>query len=43
MVETYYEHPALSQSQLKLLLGPDPSIFNTIQEPDLYFEEKNIL
>ena len=40
MVETYYEHPALSQSHLKLLLGPDPSIFNTIQEPDLYFEEK---
>ena len=40
MVDTYYEHPAISQSQLKLLLGPDPSIFNTIQEPDLYFEEK---
>ena len=40
MVDIYYEHPAISQSQLKLLLGPDPSIFNTIQEPDLYFEEK---
>ncbi len=40
MVDTYYEYPALSQSHLKLLLGPDPSIFNTIQEPDLYFEEK---
>ena len=40
MVDTYYEYPAISQSQLKLLLGPDPSIFNTIQEPDLYFEEK---
>ena len=40
MVNSYYEHPAISQSQLKLLLGPDPSIFNTIQEPDLYFEEK---
>ena len=40
MVEDYYINPAISQSQLKLLLGPDPSIFNTIQEPDLYFEEK---
>ena len=40
MVEDYYTNPGISQSQLKLLLGPDPSIFNTIQEPDLYFEEK---
>ena len=40
MVEDYYTNPTISQSQLKLLLGPDPSIFNTIQEPDLYFEEK---
>ena len=40
MIEDYYTNPAISQSQLKLLLGPDPSIFNTIQEPDLYFEEK---
>ena len=40
MVEDYYINPAISQSQLKLLLGPDSSIFNTIQEPDLYFEEK---
>ena len=40
MVEDYYTNPAISQSQLKLLLGSDPSIFNTIQEPDLYFEEK---
>lgn len=40
MVEDYYTNPAISQSQLKLLLGPDPSIFNAIQEPDLYFEEK---
>ena len=40
MVEDYYTNPAISQSQLKLLLGPDPSIFNVIQEPDLYFEEK---
>ena len=40
MVEDYYINPAISQSQLKLLLGPDPSIFNTVQEPDLYFEEK---
>ena len=40
MVEDYYTNPAISQSQLKLLLGPNPSIFNTIKEPDLYFEEK---
>lgn len=40
MVESYYEHSAMSQSKLKLLLGPDPSIFNNIEEPDLYFEEK---
>lgn len=40
MIEDYYTNPAISQSQLKLLLGSDPSIFNTIQEPDLYFEEK---
>lgn len=40
MVEDYYTNPAISQSQLKLLLGSDPSIFNTIEEPDLYFEEK---
>lgn len=39
-MENYYTNPAISQSQLKLLLGPDPSIFNTVQEPDLYFEEK---
>ena len=38
MVEDYYTNPAISQSQLKLLLGPDPSIFNTVEEPDLYFE-----
>lgn len=40
MIEDYYTNPAISQSQLKLLLGPNPSIFNTIEEPDLYFEEK---
>lgn len=40
MVEDYYTNPAISQSQLKLLLGSDPSIFNTVEEPDLYFEEK---
>ena len=39
-MEDYYTNPAVSQSQLKLLLGPDPNIFNTVQEPDLYFEEK---
>ena len=40
MVEEYYTNPAISQSKLKLLLGPNPNIFNTIQEPELYFEEK---
>ncbi len=40
MVEDYYINPAISQSQLKLLLGPDPSLFNTVREPELYFEEK---
>lgn len=40
MVEDYYTNSAISQSQLKLLLGSDPSIFNTVEEPDLYFEEK---
>ena len=41
MVEQEYRaHPAISQSQLKLLLGPDPSLFNTVREPELYFEEK---
>ena len=39
MVTTYREHPAISQSQLKLLLG-DPELFITVREPDLYFEEK---
>mgnify|MGYP006343680697 CR=1 FL=1 len=43
MVEDYYTNPAISQSQLKLLLGSDPSIFNTVEEPDLYFEEKKHL
>lgn len=38
--EEYYTHPAISQSKLKLLLGPDPSIFNTVREPERYFEEK---
>lgn len=41
MVEQEYRaHPAISQSQLKLLLGPDPSLFNTVREPERYFEEK---
>ena len=39
-LKEYYNNKAVSQSQLKLLLGSDPSIFITIQEPDLYFEEK---
>jgi hypothetical protein len=38
-LEKYYENPALSQSKLKLLLG-NPKLFNTIQEPEIYFEEK---
>lgn len=41
MVEQEYrEHSAISQSQLKLLLGPNPNVFNTVREPELYFEEK---
>ena len=40
MVEDYYTNPAISQSKLKLLLGPNPNIFNTVQEPELYYEEK---
>lgn len=36
----YYENLAISQSQLKLLLGTNPGLFNTIQEPEMYFEEK---
>lgn len=36
----YYEHPAISQSRLKLLLGKDPSRFNMIEESELYYEEK---
>lgn len=39
-MEQYRAHSAVSQSQLKLLLGPIPNMFNTIEEPDLYFEEK---
>lgn len=38
--ESYYSNPGISQSKLKLLLGPNPNIFNTVQEPELYFEEK---
>ena len=40
MVEDYYTNPAISQSKLKLLLGSNPSIFNVINEPEMYFEEK---
>lgn len=35
----YYENSALSQSKLKLLIS-DPSRFITVEEPELYFEEK---
>jgi len=34
VITEYYENPAISQSQLKLLLG-NPAVFNTIQEPNL--------
>ena len=40
MVEDYRTNPAISQSQLKLLLGSNPNIFNTVEEPELYFEER---
>lgn len=39
ILNDYYQNPAISQSQLKLLLG-NPAIFNTVQEPEMYFEEK---
>lgn len=35
----YYENSALSQSKLKLLIS-DPSRFITVEDPELYFEEK---
>lgn len=38
-VQEYYENPAISQSKLKLLLS-NPKLFNTVQEPEIYFEEK---
>jgi len=38
MVE-YYENSALSQSKLKLLLT-NPSLFNTVREPEMFYEEK---
>jgi hypothetical protein len=38
-LESYYENPAISQSKLKLLLS-NPKLFNTVEEPEMYFEEK---
>lgn len=38
MVE-YFENNAISQSKLKLLLS-NPKAFNTVEDPELYFEEK---
>ena len=40
VVEEYYNDSRLSQSKLKLLLGNNPNLFNTVAEPKLYFEEK---
>lgn len=39
ILNDYYQNPAVSQSHLKLLFG-NPAVFNTIQEPEMYFEEK---
>lgn len=38
-LKEYYENPAISQSKLKLLLN-NPKLFNTIEESEMYFEEK---
>jgi hypothetical protein len=38
MVE-YYQNPALSQSKLKLLLT-NPTLFETVREPEMFYEEK---
>lgn len=38
--QLYRENEAVSQSKLKLLLGNNPKLFITVEEPDLYFEEK---
>lgn len=39
-IENYYNNPAISQSQLKLLLGNNPKIFLEEKEDKLYYEEK---
>lgn len=38
-VQEYYQHPSVSQSELKLI-GLNPKLYQQIKEPDLYFEEK---
>lgn len=42
MVNTqeYFEHPNISQSELKLLLSGSPRAFTRVREKELYFEEK---
>lgn len=38
-IRRYYESDAISQSQLKLLLV-NPTLFNTVREPESFYEEK---
>ena len=35
VIEEYYDDSRLSQSKLKLLLGNNPNLFNTVVEPKL--------
>ena len=39
-MQEYRQHSSISQSELKLLLGPVPSLMQTVENPDMYFEEK---
>lgn len=38
-MKNYYDNPAISQSKLKLLLG-NPKNFIEVEEPEMFFEEK---